>query len=312
MGQNALGFVALVFIYLPIMALRYRKLDPGRYGLRIEGWGRGTLFGLALTIVTLPPFFVGFHLWETVVFDHHLDVKADNYRAWPESLRQQPFSDDSGFYLWRRQRSLIAEWKGDGVWEISIDSDAQLYYRGGVVPREVDQSGQLTRWWIETSTGDHELAFWARGGDELTFSVLRDGAPPRVFAPGATIDEETGIHIGRSVGWIPLAILVQLLLVALPEEFFYRGYLQGRLNRVYRRRYKLGPFHTSAPILITSALFALGHFVIGFDFHRLAVFFPALAFGWLRDRTGGIGASIVFHAACNLMVELTVVHYWPS
>ena len=65
-------------------------------------------------------------------------------------------------------------------------------------------------------------------------------------------------------------------------------------------------------IYVTSALFALGHFVIGFQVHRLAVFFPSLAFGWLRDRTNGLGASIVFHAACNLMVELTVVHYWPS
>ena len=33
---------------------------------------------------------------------------------------------------------------------------------------------------------------------------------------------------------------------------------------------------------------------------RLAVFFPALLFGWLRARTGGIGASVVFHALCNL------------
>jgi membrane protease YdiL (CAAX protease family) len=35
---------------------------------------------------------------------------------------------------------------------------------------------------------------------------------------------------------------------------------------------------------------------------RLAVFFPALLFGWLRARTGGIGASVVFHALCNLYV----------
>ena len=67
-GQNALGFVALVFLYLPILVLRRRNLDPARYGLRMQGWGRGVLFGLGLTLVTLPPFLVGFHLWETVVF----------------------------------------------------------------------------------------------------------------------------------------------------------------------------------------------------------------------------------------------------
>ena len=31
-----------------------------------------------------------------------------------------------------------------------------------------------------------------------------------------------------------------------------------------------------------------------------AVFFPALVFGWLRARTGGIGASMLFHALCNV------------
>jgi len=33
------------------------------------------------------------------------------------------------------------------------------------------------------------------------------------------------------------------------------------------------------------------------------VFFPALLFGWLRSRTRGVGASIAFHALCNLLSE---------
>jgi hypothetical protein len=36
---------------------------------------------------------------------------------------------------------------------------------------------------------------------------------------------------------------------------------------------------------------------------RLAVFFPALVFGWLRARTGGIGAGVIYHAACNLFAS---------
>jgi membrane protease YdiL (CAAX protease family) len=35
------------------------------------------------------------------------------------------------------------------------------------------------------------------------------------------------------------------------------------------------------------------------DASRLAVFFPALVFGWLRQRTGGIGAPMLFHALSN-------------
>ena len=37
---------------------------------------------------------------------------------------------------------------------------------------------------------------------------------------------------------------------------------------------------------------------------RLAVFFPALLFGWLRARTGGIGASVCLHAICNVYSQM--------
>ena len=37
---------------------------------------------------------------------------------------------------------------------------------------------------------------------------------------------------------------------------------------------------------------------------RLAVFFPALLFGWLRARTGGIGASVCFHMLCNVYSQV--------
>ena len=57
-------------------------------------------------------------------------------------------------------------------------------------------------------------------------------------------------------------------------------------------------------ILVTSVVFALGHFATIHEPARLAVFFPSLAFGFLRARTGGVGAGIVFHAACNVFSEL--------
>jgi membrane protease YdiL (CAAX protease family) len=47
----------------------------------------------------------------------------------------------------------------------------------------------------------------------------------------------------------------------------------------------------------------LGHVATIHDPGRLAVFFPSLVFGWLRARTGGVGAAIAFHALCNLFSE---------
>jgi membrane protease YdiL (CAAX protease family) len=53
-------------------------------------------------------------------------------------------------------------------------------------------------------------------------------------------------------------------------------------------------------LLLSSAVFALGHLLATPAASRLAVFFPSLVFGWLRVRTGGVGAGVFYHALCNL------------
>jgi membrane protease YdiL (CAAX protease family) len=62
-------------------------------------------------------------------------------------------------------------------------------------------------------------------------------------------------------------------------------------------------------LLLTSAIFAVGHLFTDLNPTRLAVFFPALVFGFLRARTRGIGASVVFHASCNLFAAYLVQSY---
>ena len=62
-------------------------------------------------------------------------------------------------------------------------------------------------------------------------------------------------------------------------------------------------------ILVTSVLFALGHLATELDANRLGVFFPALLFGWLRARTGGIGAGVAFHALANLFTAFLARSY---
>lgn len=99
-------------------------------------------------------------------------------------------------------------------------------------------------------------------------------------------------------------VVGQLLIIALPEEAFYRGYLQTRLGDAFPARWRLLGADVGPAIILTSAIFALGHLATIHDPARLAVFFPALVFGWLRARTGGVGASIAFHALCNVFSEI--------
>ncbi len=99
--------------------------------------------------------------------------------------------------------------------------------------------------------------------------------------------------------------LGQLLVVALPEEALFRGYFQTRLQDLFPARKSLFGAHVSWPALvIQAALFALLHFLVGFEPARLAVFFPGLLFGYIRALRGGIGAAIWFHALSNGLSEL--------
>ncbi|HSN19972.1 MAG TPA: MrtC family glutamic-type intramembrane protease [Usitatibacter sp.] len=98
-------------------------------------------------------------------------------------------------------------------------------------------------------------------------------------------------------------VLGQLLLIALPEEAFYRGYLQSRLDEAWPRRVRILGADVGPGLLVASVIFAVGHFVTIPVAPRLAVFFPSLLFGWLRARTRGIGASLTFHAFCNIFSE---------
>lgn len=98
-------------------------------------------------------------------------------------------------------------------------------------------------------------------------------------------------------------VLGQLLGIAFPEEAFFRGYLQSALDRAWPPERRVLGARLGWGVVVTSAIFAVGHLATEPHVGRLAVFFPALLFGFLRARTGGIGASILFHAACNLFAS---------
>jgi len=106
----------------------------------------------------------------------------------------------------------------------------------------------------------------------------------------------------RLPGGLPTLVLVQLLVVALPEEMFYRGFVQTAWARnAPERGVTVLGARLGKGFLWTQVLFALGHLVV-LQPWRLGTFFPGLLFGWLRERTGGVAAPVVLHALSNLFI----------
>ncbi|MBN2573667.1 MAG: CPBP family intramembrane metalloprotease [Deltaproteobacteria bacterium] len=111
-----------------------------------------------------------------------------------------------------------------------------------------------------------------------------------------------GFHLRMPDGFVVL-LLSQILVVALPEEIFFRGYLMSRFEERWPSQARFLGAAVGWPLLLSSLLFAFGHFVVDLAPARLAVFFPALVFGWMRSRSGSIAPAALFHALCNVLSE---------
>lgn len=99
----------------------------------------------------------------------------------------------------------------------------------------------------------------------------------------------------------PEWVVDQLFVVALPEEFFYRGFIQTRLRDAWPQGKVVFGVRLGPAFFWTAALFALGHLAI-FQVWRLGVFFPALLFGWMREKTGTVMGAALVHGAANLLM----------
>lgn len=98
-------------------------------------------------------------------------------------------------------------------------------------------------------------------------------------------------------------LVYQLLVVALPEEFYFRGYLQSRLNQIWLPQWRILGIPLGWSWIVTALLFAFAHSVIQLQWWHFSIFFPALIFGYLREKTGSITAPILFHTFSNCFMQ---------
>ncbi len=105
---------------------------------------------------------------------------------------------------------------------------------------------------------------------------------------------------GDSPGNLISMILFHIFIAGLPEETFYRGFVQELFNRDFGKKWKLFGIQFGPSIFLTSFLFAIGHYIIIPHPFRLAVFFPSLLFGLMKEKTQNITLPFLFHAIANI------------
>ena len=108
-----------------------------------------------------------------------------------------------------------------------------------------------------------------------------------------------------------MSALSMLVVVAIPEEVFYRGYLMGRFERAWPARRHLWGAPLGWALLAQAALFGLGHFLVDLNPLRLAVAIPALLFGLLRSWSGSFVAPVIFHVSANLLMSVVDRSFFP-
>lgn len=86
--------------------------------------------------------------------------------------------------------------------------------------------------------------------------------------------------------------LTTVAMAALPEEWFFRAYLQSRLGNSY------------IAILTSSACFSLAHMITVSWLTGILVFFPSLLFGYIYKKTGDLVLVVLLHTVSNVFYKV--------
>jgi membrane protease YdiL (CAAX protease family) len=116
--------------------------------------------------------------------------------------------------------------------------------------------------------------YWAPPGGQVSFAL---NVPPDLLA----------------------IVAKNVVLVALPEEMFYRGFVETRLDRLWPTKRTVLGVPLSRTVFVASAFFAVGHFAGEWNPARLGPFFPAFVFSMLTRKSGSIAGAVLYHGLSN-------------
>lgn len=298
----------LLQVYVPAYILHKRHLPLAIVGFHTKQWQTSVKWWLTASLLILTPSILGHHLWQT--YNHRqLRTSSHAHLQFPRWLKgkphRPPLKNEVQIFVPHRRPTLTIRWDRPIDGELVSDGEIRVvgggqWVQGYAIGPHIKFSGALKGEPLRVQVDGSRLTIQlTRAGKAIPLKNVR-GGPQRTKLTQRTLFKD--------LGWLWHLLLIQVLMVALPEEFFYRGYLQTRLEALWPSSYVRG-LPISYANLVVSILFAFTHFLIGHQVYRLGVFFPSLLFGMMRQKTGSLLAPVLFHATANILMKLLEVWY---
>jgi hypothetical protein len=323
-GGIALLIVSLSFIYLPIEYLSYHQEPLDQYGLYEGGFGHPLGYkdamkkALLISLIVFPIYGLAYH---AVMSYQNIKAKWtwQSLTRWSEDLRDEPIDihvNQGDILVYAIQDQLDIVWKlKENEKSISFEfahidkNDIKLRYSSQKVDMKKTALGvQIQAKTIGIAPKRHQKISFKYTANHLDLQMKIDQKSVeagRIETGALKKSSDAHIEEKKSLHWLWQILLIQLFLVAFPEEIFYRGYLQSKLDRLIGQDSKiLGVSFNLISALICSILFAFAHLATIHHLSRLSVFFPSLLFGWMRRAYVSVVPVAIFHALCNLYSQL--------
>jgi membrane protease YdiL (CAAX protease family) len=303
-GENA-GSLGVGYLVLAPFLLTFKGKSWDKDALSLIGDARKALIScLTVIVLVFPVYALLYHGWFRLWEGAKNAVPSFLLADFDEELRGRP-EKAKGVTLWLEGQRIFIVNLSDKPTEVNLDGCSDKAFlvtsneHGEVIPLGKLESERTITMQIKVHQG---ISCDLSRSQE--FSARTDHSGGGFFVGPSSHARGEEVANARSLGWIFDLLLLQVLGVAFPEEFFFRGYCQTRLRLFFKKRYVVFGVNIGGEIVVASLLFALVHLAGGFSILRLAVFFPGLLFGLLREYSGGIVAPTIVHALSNCILRL--------
>lgn len=282
------ALVALAFLAWPLIDAR-RGVGGDLHGFGPGSAGRAIAIGAVVVALLLPVFALGYDLVARTLWGQRrlplaalLATDASYQGGAPAIAGTVGIGESRGALQLRngleRSIAVVPACAGAGCEPSILPPGGQ-----GLLPHPAADGFELTE----------------VDGRRIDAGTVRVGASALAVDPGPD-----GRRFGarRNLVWMFWYLLDQLLVVALPEEALFRGWMLARLRRRLAPGRRVFGVPFGAAHVLSAALFALVHLAAIPSAHRLLVFFPGLLFAWVAERARHTAAPIVVHAGSNAML----------